>query len=662
MKETKAMKYNLKNKLRNLACVSLLTGGMWGLSACSDYLDVVPDNVGTIEHSFSNRNEAEKYLFTCYSYIPEYHSERANVGLMGGDELATFYPIQSGDDYATWRIGLGYQNVNEPYMNYWDGGNGAAHSLYEGLRDCNTFLTYVSDLNYVGDLAPSMRKRWLAEAKFLKAYYHYLLLRMYGPIVIINENLPISSTPEEVRLKRAPVDKVVAFISDLLDEAKTDLPVKIDDQATELGRITRPAVLMLKAKLLVMAASPLFNGNPDYADFTNKDGEHLFSQEYSVQKWIDAQEACEEAIEMCEQGEGGVSPEIVLHETHTNMLFSDRLKRELSLRECVTEKWNDELIWGLSGRPVSGLQQSCMSRVGKYPSNMHGASEKINPTMYVTELYYTKNGIPLDEDKEWEYANRLKVKKNTSNTVNEFYLIPDYETVTANFDREPRYYANIGFDGCTWYQYNCPSDSEKDIWTAKNRAGQAQGKLGTNSYTTTGYWTKKLVSVTYEVTQSGYTTERFPWPEMRLTDLYLLYAEALNEKDDANNRELAISYLDQIRARAGLKGIKESWDTYSKYPNRYKTQEGLREIIQRERAIELMFEGSRFWDLRRWKTANKVLNEKIHGWNFEGETPAEYYSQRTLYTLKFIAPRDYFWPIHQNDLVVNPKLVQNPGW
>ena len=55
MKETKAMKYNLKNKLRNLACVSLLTGGMWGLSACSDYLDVVPDNVGTIEHSFSNR-------------------------------------------------------------------------------------------------------------------------------------------------------------------------------------------------------------------------------------------------------------------------------------------------------------------------------------------------------------------------------------------------------------------------------------------------------------------------------------------------------------------------------------------------------------------------------------------------------------------------------
>ena len=147
---------------------------------------------------------------------------------------------------------------------------------------------------------------------------------------------------------------------------------------------------------------------------------------------------------------------------------------------------------------------------------------------------------------------------------------------------------------------------------------------------------------------------------MRLTDLYLLYAEALNEKDDANNRELAISYLDQIRARAGLKGIKESWDTYSKYPNRYKTQEGLREIIQRERAIELMFEGSRFWDLRRWKTANKVLNvagNRAETFYNNGEGPVIVYSGNT-----FVAPRDYFWPIHQNDLVVNPKLVQNPGW
>ena len=527
---------------------------------------------------------------------------------------------------------------------------------YRGIRDCNIFLENVSDMSKVGDLTPSMRKRWLAEVKFLKAYYHFCLFRMYGPIVIADDNLPISATPEEVRKKREPVDKVVQYIVDLLDECLEDLPRVISNKGSVLGRVTQIANLTLKARLLVTAASPLFNGNKDYANYVDKDGEHLFNSTEDPTKWDTAIAACEAAIEASQNPELGLE----LYSYKSNLILSDETKCQLSIRNSVTEKWNTELIWGLSSRSDAHLQSLCMTRVGAYPNNMWGGQEMLNPTMEATNLYYTKNGVPMDEDKTWNYADRFKVKMHTNEQPYE--LASYYETIQMNFDREPRFYANIGFDGCTWYQYNCPSDSEKDIWTTKNRAGQAQGKLGTNSYTTTGYWTKKLVSVTYEVTQSGYTTERFPWPEMRLTDLYLLYAEALNEKDDVNNRELAISYLDQIRARAGLKGIKESWDTYSKYPNRYKTQEGLREIIQRERAIELMFEGSRFWDLRRWKTANKVLNEKIHGWNFEGETPAEYYSQRTLYTLKFIAPRDYFWPIHQNDLVVNPKLVQNPGW
>lgn len=568
---------------------------------------------------------------------------------MGADELWSYYPLTPYNDFGPWKIALGRQNVNDPLCNMW-------YVYYRGIRDCNIFLENVSDMSKVGDLTPSMRKRWLAEVKFLKAYYHFCLFRMYGPIVIADDNLPISATPEEVRKKREPVDKVVQYIVDLLDECLEDLPRVISNKGSELGRVTQIANLTLKARLLVTAASPLFNGNKDYANYVDKDGEHLFNSTEDPTKWDTAIAACEAAIEASQDPELGLE----LYSYKSNLILSDETKCQLSIRNSVTEKWNTELIWGLSSRSDAHLQSLCMTRVGAYPNNMWGGQEMLNPTMEATNLYYTKNGVPMDEDKTWNYADRFKVKMHTNEQPYE--LASYYETIQMNFDREPRFYANIGFDGCTWYQYNCPSDSEKDIWTAKNRAGQAQGKLGTNSYTTTGYWTKKLVSVTYEVTQSGYTTERFPWPEMRLTDLYLLYAEALNEKDDVNNRELAISYLDQIRARAGLKGIKESWDTYSKYPNRYKTQEGLREIIQRERAIELMFEGSRFWDLRRWKTANKVLNEKIHGWNFEGETPAEYYSQRTLYTLKFIAPRDYFWPIHQNDLVVNPKLVQNPGW
>lgn len=640
--------YQMKNKARNLTYLFLLAGGIALTQSCS-YLDVVPDKIGTIDNSFTNRNEAEKYLYTCYSYIPKNDNPYDNVALMGADELWSYYPITPYNDFGPWKIALGQQNSNNPFCNMW-------YVYYRGIRDCNIFLDNVQDPDKVGDLTPSMRKRWIAEVKFLKAYYHFCLFRMYGPIVIADENLPISATPEEVRKKREPVDKVVQYIVDLLDECIEDLPRVINNKGSELGRVTQIANLTLKARLLVTAASPLFNGNKDYANYVDKDGEHLFNSTEDPAKWDDAITACKEAIDASQQPELGIE----LYSYKSNLILSPETKCQLSIRNSVTEKWNSELIWGLSARSDAHLQNLCMTRVGAYPNNMWGGQEMLNPTMEATNLYYTRNGVPMDEDKTWNYADRFKVKMHTNEQPYE--LASYYETIQMNFDREPRFYANIGFDGCTWYQYNCPSDSEKDIWTAKNRAGQPQGKLGSNSYTTTGYWTKKLVSANYEVTQSGYTTERFPWPEMRLTDLYLLYAEALNEKDDANNRELAISYLDLIRERAGLKGIKESWDTYSKYPNKYKTQDGLREIIQRERAIELMFEGSRFWDLRRWKTANKVLNEKIHGWNFEGETPAEYYAPRNLYTLKFVAPRDYFWPIHQNDLVVNPKLVQNPGW
>lgn len=640
--------YQMKNKARNLTFLFLLAGGIALTQSCS-YLDVVPDKIGTIDNSFTNRNEAEKYLYTCYSYIPKNDNPYDNVALMGADELWSYYPITPYNDFGPWKIALGQQNSNNPFCNMW-------YVYYRGIRDCNIFLDNVQDPDKVGDLTPSMRKRWIAEVKFLKAYYHFCLFRMYGPIVIADENLPISATPEEVRKKREPVDKVVQYIVDLLDECLEDLPRVINNKGSELGRVTQIANLTLKARLLVTAASPLFNGNKDYANYVDKDGEHLFNSTEDPTKWDDAIAACKVAIETCQQPELGIE----LYSYKSNLILSPETKYQLSIRNSVTEKWNSELIWGLSARSDAHLQNLCMTRVGAYPNNMWGGQEMLNPTMEATNLYYTKNGVPMDEDKTWDYADRFKVKMHTNEQPYE--LASYYETIQMNFDREPRFYANIGFDGCTWYQYNCPSDSEKDIWTAKNRAGQPQGKLGSNSYTTTGYWTKKLVSANYEVTQNGYTTERFPWPEMRLTDLYLLYAEALNEKDDANNRELAISYLDLIRERGGLKGIKESWDTYSKYPNKYKTQDGLREIIQRERAIELMFEGSRFWDIRRWKTANKVLNGKIHGWNFEGESPAEYYAQRTLYTLKFVAPRDYFWPIHQNDLVVNPKLVQNPGW
>jgi hypothetical protein len=88
----------------------------------------------------------------------------------------------------------------------------------------------------------------------------------------------------------------------------------------------------------------------------------------------------------------------------------------------------------------------------------------------------------------------------------------------------------------------------------------------------------------------------------------------------------------------------------------------MREIIHRERSIEMAFEGKNYWDIRRWKKATQEFNEPVKGWNVYGITEANYYQVVTLSQQRFVAPRDYFWPIEETTLIRNPNLIQNPGW
>ena len=105
-------------------------------------------------------------------------------------------------------------------------------------------------------------------------------LQLYGPIVLVKENLPLSASPEEVKVYREPVDECVDYIVELLDDAIPDLPPTIPDPTTEQGRISRTIALAVKAKALAWAASPLFNGNPDYKEWIDNRSKQLISDTY----------------------------------------------------------------------------------------------------------------------------------------------------------------------------------------------------------------------------------------------------------------------------------------------------------------------------------------------------------------------------------------------
>ncbi|MDR0865498.1 MAG: RagB/SusD family nutrient uptake outer membrane protein [Candidatus Symbiothrix sp.] len=624
-----------------------------------DYLDVVPDDIATLDHSFANRLEAEKFLFTCYSYIPETANVNANIGLCGADEIWT-NRYRENDGL---RVAKGQQNINDPFINYWEGKHGTGINLYNAIRDCNIFLEILEDASRVPDLSLTMRRRWICEVKFLKAYYHFYLFKMYGPIVIADKNIPIDATTEEVRVKRATVDEVVHYISDLYDESlgdpnRTDLPEKITNPQLEMGRITRDVVLSMKARLWVYAASPLFNpkqGDTDYQNFKDKDNVFLFPQSYDPDKWIKAKEACEAALTAAEIA--GVRPYTFI----TEKSLPEETMTEMRIRNSFADdEWSSELIWGLTGsgrRGNDNLQARAMARINPAAAlNNAVANDELNPTIQITKFYYTKNGVPVSEDKTWlsgrSETDIVTIKPDYKNN-----LVEGYDIAAMHVEREPRFYANLAFDGSIWYMENSTAPT---MWSVKCRIGGQQAKLGTDWFSLTGYWPKKLVNWKYVINQEygSRVLRDYPWPEMRLCDLYLLYAETLCETGDLGK---AIEYIDKVREKAGLQGIVESWTNYSNQPNKFNTQGGLRDIIKQERTIEFMFEGHRYWDVRRWKDLHK-LNQIIQGWDVEQETPDAYYRPKNIFIQGFVTPRDYFSPLSEQALIVNPNLVQNPGW
>lgn len=617
------------------------------MSACKKYLDVVPDNVPTLEYAFRMRSTAEKYLYTCYSYIPPLGDKYNNPGLYGADELWL------SDDKTTWRnwnIAKGLQNANSPILGYWSGTNSGT-DLFEGINQCNIFLEHIGT---VPDMETFEIKQWAAEVKFLKAYYHFLLMRSYGPIPIIDENLPIGASGEEVRVHRRPVDEVVNYIVSIIDEAAIDLPKELLEENIEYGRITLPIALGMKAKILTFAASPLFNGNTDYANFTDKDGTLFFDQTYRVEKWQRAATALKEAIDLAHSA-GFKLYNFELTQQTRNINDTTRLK--MNIRGTLTDRWNSEIIWANTGSTTGSLQEWCAP---KALSKSQTAYSKPNGSTAVTlnlaSLFYTDKGVPIDEDKTWDYRNRFELRQIGHD---ERYNLKEGDTTVAfNFHREPRFYGSLGFDRGTWFGQG-RYDHNEQYWLELKR-GEFGGKTQAGWHAVTGYYAKKLVHYTNtNPSNSSYSTTDYPWVMLRLGDLYLLYAEALNEINGPSPE--VYNYLNQIREKGGLPGVMEAWQNYSRQPNKPNTKDGLREIIQQERAIEMALEGQRFWDLRRWKTAPTVLNQTIQGFDVDQETTEGFYRVRALFDQTF-ANKDYFWPIREHDLIVNKNLVQNPGW
>ncbi len=604
--------------------------------SCEDYLDVVPDNVATIDNAFSDEVQARKYLFTCYSYLPNSSNIGGTPGWLSGDEFWVNSEQRNRNYTSALEIAEGVQNADSPRLNYYG-------FFFRGIRVCNTFISRIDDVRGMDD---TDKKRWKSEAIFLKAYYHYYLIKMYGPIPLIDINIPISASPDEVRSTRKSFDECIDYVVDLLDLSAEGLPSIIVEELDELGRITKAIALSLKSEVLLTAASPLFNGNPDYSNFNNIDGTPFFTV-YDAEKWKRAAGASLEAIEEAESFGNSLY-------TFSDLIvggISPTTELKMTLRGRVTDKWNSEIIW--SNTVSRNLQSLSQANV----SGRHSATQQsLSPTLRIVKQYYTNNGVPVEEDKSWVNKNLLGLRIATA--ADRFNIKEGEEIPEMHFDREPRFYADLGFDRSVWFGQG--RLDENDPYIVESRLGESAGKATIHDFSITGYFPKKLVNYKNTFTSSGnYQTNYYPFPIMRLSELYLSYAEAMNEYSGPS--EDVYRYIDIIRNRAGLEGVVESWANNSLIPDKPSGKDGLRDIIHRERLIELSFENHRYWDLRRWKLAKNYMNSHIQGWDINSKEKGNYYKIVNIFDQKF-EDKDYLWPIRTYLLIINTNLVQNPGW
>ncbi len=640
----------MKKYLLSILC------GLFLLSGCN-YLDMVPEkDIETIESLFEQRSKVENWWVSLYSdLITQLLDLKTNLAYTASDEYTPSLLLYTNQYVLPgFLVANGQQMSQEPYGNIW-------LKMYQSIRRANVFLENI-DNTY--NMTQEDKNWWKADVKALKAYIYFELLRTYGPICLIPQNMPVDLDVKNYQLPRQPVDTCFKEIVRLLDEAEPYIPMHVQRDGFYGYTFTKEAIYALKARVLLYAASPLFNGNIFYADFRNKNGELLFNSKYDREKWRLAAEAADKAEEICSQGDrefaqkgtGGKKTKLLNHmwdiEQSTYSAFDNK--------EFLLE-WK-------GGMPT--LFGYTLPRLEGDANHFEAlASGSLSPSMKMVEMYYTENGLPITVDATWNNSNRHKLGFESS----PFYedVVPlNTNVVNLHLRREPRFYASIAGDRMYWQRgVNTLTRSNNLLVEARKGEipwGTRKDVIVSNDFQNiNGYWVKKYI-YSWMSTRGYYENIKLETTAIiRLAEVYMMQAEAWNEYLDAPD-ERVYEPLDKVRVRAGILPVQEAWKTYSLNPGKVDTKEGMREIIQQEYSIEFAFEGHRYWNIRRWMTAQREMNEKSFGWNILGTTADAFYNNENGpieigRSFKFIAPRDYFAPFKAEEIMIS-GMVQNPGW
>lgn len=658
-----------------------------GITSC-DYLDIVPVEQPSLDNAMDSYDKARGYLLSTYAGVsnPYGNADWSNVG------TASYLQPLPGNIRVDLTLTTDEWILNNYQFDAYTQARNANRndlsssvhvdenkSYYFHLSNVILFQQKLQEIGIPrGIVEPEEATEWLAEAKFLSAYYHFMLLRRYGPIAIIDKRVSMDATPNSFP-GRMHYDYCVNWICQRLDEAAEVLPAT--RIGSENGRATSVICKALKARVLLYAASPLFNGQFPFKDWTNKIetpgyGTELVSQTYDREKWVRAKDAAEEALKVA-LNEGGRSLYEGNTANETDKMISllsvpvdfdndaekkEFIRRLLVMRNVMCTKesqGNYEYIWSVPNNNQATNYRTRMPRQIIAPNSQLTTGYKngyYNAGTFIsfTNLFMTSNGLQPANDPD--FASQA-----------EWYTSAGYEDagerklshiIKLFKNREPRFYAWMAFDGGEYgtLLYNNTRPVYIDMLSY---AGTATGFNPTapREHCPTGIGVQKWIDPKANVTTAG--KENFfytPRPLIRLAELYLTLAECHAE---LGNTKDALDNINVIRRRAGVTELTEAMVNTSK--------KSLVDWARDERSVELFDELHRYFDVRRWCKGEECFGKgKRLGFNAEkaGISFKEYNIPTEPEGVEMFKwdDRMYLYPISKSDLYSNPNCVQSPGY
>jgi hypothetical protein len=503
-----------------------------------------------------------------------------------------------------------------------------------------------------------------------------------------DEGIDYTLSYDELSIPRSSYEEVADHISREMVQAAKELQYLERQDAETIARPTRGAELATRAYALIYAASPLANGNDDAfaRALVDDQGRRLLSEKYSEEKWARAAAACRDVIEL------GVYDLYHANFSSTDAGPHDRPTITPPVSEFSEKNWpegwknidpfksyrnlfngavalnaNPEIIFsrGYNTGEIRSMVEHQMPRTwGGW--NTHGLTQKM------VDAYYMANGD--DVEHKDDFNSERDKRFTTEEDVNEGRYRPLRAGVSLQYaNREPRFYASVAYNGVVWHYTSRanPNDHHRQTFYYRTAAKPEQGGNGYENgpfYLRTGIGVMKFVHPE-DVFKDGRIVAK-PEPAIRYADILLLYAEALNELiasysieswdggtySISRNPDEIKRGVHPVRIRAGLPDYE---------PAVYGDRDELRKTLKRERMIELLGEGKRYYDLRRWKDAETEESQPIYGCNvvMNANNREDFHQPvATFNLLSTFSPKMYFWPISHDELKHNKRLTQTPGW